>query len=183
MLRYSDVYSHVCLLRWFILLFYACACVKTKKYILKRKQKTKDNKQGVWAGTAAVCSLLALAISSHFIPDNAKTVGAAVFGKTRLIIGLKPEFLLFFFSSMHQFQWFKLNYLITSSYQTGHLKMPNDWQLSVDAAGTGSGDPSRPLSVTAALNHSSVFAAVCSKRTGIDRHLLLTTNVGRGGET
>lgn len=37
--------------------------------------------------------------------------------------------------------------------------------------------------VTAALNNSSVFAAVCSKRTGKDRHLLLTTNAGGGGET
>lgn len=46
-----------------------------------------------------------------------------------------------------------------------------------------SGDPSRPLSVTAALNNSSVFAAVCTKRTDKDRHLLLTTNVGRAGET
>lgn len=39
------------------------------------------------------------------------------------------------------------------------------------------------LSVTAVLHNSSVFAAVCSKRTGKDRHLLLTTNVGGGGET
>lgn len=83
---------------------------------------------------------------------------------------------------MHQI----VKYLITSSYQTGHRKMLSGWQLSVGAAGRGSapaGDPSRPLSVTAALNNSSVFAAVCSKRTGKDRHLLLTTNVGRGGET
>lgn len=39
------------------------------------------------------------------------------------------------------------------------------------------------LSVTAALHNSSVFAAVCSKRTGKDRHLLLTTNAGGSGET
>lgn len=44
-------------------------------------------------------------------------------------------------------------------------------------------DPGRLLSVTAVLNNSSVFAAVCSKRTGKDRHLLLTTNAGGGGET
>lgn len=43
-------------------------------------------------------------------------------------------------------------------------------------------DPGRLLSVTAVLNNSSVFAAVCSKRTGKDRHLLLTTNAGGGGE-
>lgn len=29
----------------------------------------------------------------------------------------------------------------------------------------------------------ATFAAVCRKRTGKDRHLLLTTNTGRGGET
>lgn len=46
-----------------------------------------------------------------------------------------------------------------------------------------SGDPSRPLSVTAVLNNSSDFAAVCSKRTEEDRHLLLTTDVDSGGET
>lgn len=44
-------------------------------------------------------------------------------------------------------------------------------------------DSGRLLSVTAALNNSSVFAAVCSKRTGKDRHLLLTTNAGGGRET
>lgn len=50
-------------------------------------------------------------------------------------------------------------------------------------ASAHSGDTGRFLSVTAALNISSVFAAVCSKRTGKDRHLLLTTNAGGGGET
>lgn len=52
--------------------------------------------------------------------------------------------------------------------------------LSPDS--TYSRDPGRPLSATTALNNRSVFAAVCTKRTGKDRHLLLTTNAGRGGE-
>lgn len=62
--------------------------------------------------------------------------------------------------------------------------------VSEDAVQTGtlspesthSRDPGRPLSATTALNNRSVFAAVCSKRTGKDSHLLLTTNAGKGGE-
>ena len=52
--------------------------------------------------------------------------------------------------------------------------------LSPDS--TYSRDPGRPLSATTVLKNRSVFAAVCSKGTGKDRHLLLTTNAGRGGE-
>lgn len=63
--------------------------------------------------------------------------------------------------------------------------------MSVDVVGTGTlppdsahfRNPSRPLSVNTAQNNSSDSAAVCTKRTDKDRHLLLTTNAGRGGET
>lgn len=44
-------------------------------------------------------------------------------------------------------------------------------------------DPGSPLSATAALKQQRCFCCCCSSRTGKDRHLLLTTTMGLGGET
>lgn len=59
--------------------------------------------------------------------------------------------------------------------------------VSVDAVQTGTLSLSlhtpeilAGLYLSPQLNNRSVSAAVCTKRTGKDRHLLLTTNAGRG---